>query len=633
MTLRIPKLLPRVLACVLLTTLAAHALHAQSVHGAARSPLEEIVVTSSRIPMSVRELGTAMSVVTSEDIELQGSLTLADILRTQPGVGVSNAGGQGKATSVRIRGEESYRTLVMIDGVKVSDPTGTQVGPDFANILATSDIEQVEILRGPQGFIYGADAGGIVSIMTRRGVGDLGGQLAIEAGEYDTQKIDLDAYGGNDRSDYFFSVAGISSDGFNARESDTTLADNDGYDNTTLHAKLGWSPSDDLRLQLVARDVDASTEFDQCGFPVTHDCVGDTQQTTYRLSADWRTGRATHVFAYSASDISRANFADSLPSFETGGDLTGFEYTGSYRPAESTTLVYGVDLQNEHVAASTGDDLRRNQQGFYFEYQGHIGEQLYLTLGGRKDRNDDFGTHTSVRGTLAYVRLLDSGATLKYRAGYGTGFRAPSLYEVAYNRGPFAFPPASATSLSEESSAGYDIGVEYTNEQGLYLAATYFDQRIADEILFDLSGFSGYLQSAGTTSSTGVELALDVPVGERFAVVANSTFNDAETEEGLQRIRRPKRLGNVGLRFVSAGTKLRIWANYRFSGSSVDEVFGVGRIALDDYRVLDLSAAYRVSDLIEVYGRIENVTKDDYQEIVGYLTGGSIASAGVRLRF
>jgi len=593
---------------------------------------EEIVITSSRIEVPRRQVGAAISVIDQEEITLRGFNSVADLLRTQPGVAVSSNGGVGTTKALRIRGEEGYRTMVIIDGVKVSDPTGTQVGPNFSHILTTTDLQRIEILRGPQGFIYGADAGGVVNILTRRGEGNLGGLLAAEYGAFSTRKIDGSIAGGTDQLDFFVSMTDMDVTGFNTQEADTVLADDDGYENTTVHSKLGWNATTSLRLELVARNVDSRTEFDGCGFPTTFDCVSETDQTTYRISADFDAGQFTHLVALSNMSVETANFADGFDSFSTDGDLYRAEYTGSYKPTDALTFVYGLELQQEDVISS-GEKLEREQKGYYIEYQGKLGEQVFVSAGARYDDNDDFGGHTSGRISVAYLQDMDDGASIKYRASLGTGFRPPSLFEVAYHNGPFSFPPASGTTLNEESTSGYDVGIEFTSAEGLYLELTYFDQKIEDEIFFDLSGFSGYLQSLGKGQSRGVEFAFEFPVNEQWNMIGNLTSNDTKNTDDEQRIRRPKNMGNLGVQFQSNDEKLRLLANYRLSSDAVDQIFGVGRVALDDYQVLDISGAYSINESLEVYARLENALDEDYQEVIGFNTPDRAAYAGIRFRF
>jgi vitamin B12 transporter len=410
------------------------------------------------------------------------------------------------------------------------------------------------------------------------------------------------------------------------------LRDGDGADNTTLHAKLGWNVTDDWRLQLVARDIDAEAAYDGCFDPLTfatvHDCRGTTEQATYKASAEHSAGHWSNGFGYSNIEIVRDDFAAGLPAFGSEGQIGRVEYTGSYNPSDTLTLVYGVDFQDEEL---TGDDgpRSRNQNGYYVEYQGAFDDAVFVSLGARYDDNEDFGSHTSTRFTAAYVHDLGSDRSVKYRASIGTGFRAPSLFEIAYNTGPFSFPPASGLALSEESSGGFDVGMEYDAANGLHLEVTYFDQEIEDEIFFDLVNFSSYLQSVGTSTSKGVELGADVPIGERLQLLANWTRNDADTPTNEARLRRPKNLGNVGLRYRASNERLNLIANYRIARDSID----VGFVALDDYQVVDVSISYDASDLMQIYGRVQNATNEKYEEALGYNAAERSIYGGVRLRF
>src|SRR5688572_25919608 len=149
---------------------------------AAQEKLQQVVVIASRVETSLREVGASVSVIDRKEIELRGYPTVAQLLRTQAGITATNTGGAGKQTALRIRGEDGYRTLIMIDGVEVSDPTGTQVMAQVENLTTGSEIERIEILRGPQGFIYGADAGGVVQIFTRKTESGMQGQVGLEGG-------------------------------------------------------------------------------------------------------------------------------------------------------------------------------------------------------------------------------------------------------------------------------------------------------------------------------------------------------------------------------------------------------------------------------------------------------------------
>jgi vitamin B12 transporter len=609
----------------LLAAIGAAPAHAQP--GATLT--DEMVVTSSLVAQPRRQIGTAVSVIDFVEMKLRGYPSLADVLRTQTGISVNNSGGIGKATSVRIRGEESYRTLLMIDGVKALDPSAPRVVPTFDSLLMTSDLQRVEVLRGPQGFIYGADAGGVVNVLSKRSVDELG-TLGLEYGADSLRKLDGALLGAGDEYDYFFSATDLETDGFNSQTADTVLQDDDGAENTTLHAKLGWNPFDNVRIQLVARDIDAKTAYDGCFSSITfspvHDCIATTEQTTYKISTDIASGAFTSSVGVSNIDIGRDDFAEGLPAFATDGDIGRFEYTGSYKPSAAVAFVFGLDLQDEELFDGL-TTRSRDQNGYYFEYQGAFDDVFYVSLGARYDDNDDFGTHTSTRLTAAYVQDLGAERSLKYRTSLGTGFRAPSLFEVAYNAGPFAFPPAAGLVLEEETSEGYDLGIEY-GAMGLRFEVTYFDQKIEDEIFFD-PGFSGYLQSPGTSTSKGVEIAADVSLGESWDFIASWTNNDTEDSANQQRLQRPKNVANFGLAYRPGDGRLNIIANYRLSRDSID----VGGVALEDYDVLDLSATFDLADRVELHARVQNATDESYQEVSGYYTAGRSVYAGVRVVF
>lgn len=592
--------------------------------------LEEIIVTSSRVEMPLREVGTSVSVITAQEITERGFINLADVLRYEPSISVSNTGGAGKATSLRIRGENGFRTKLLIDGIDVTDTSSPQAGPHFEQ-LASAGVERVEILRGPQGLMYGADAGGVVSVNTRRGEPGLAGGVNGEFGRYGTQQYGGHVGGGSEVLDFSLSGSNYETDSFNSRTTDTVLRDDDGYENTTVHGRGGWNINDKLRAEVVGHYVDGENDYDDCytvdTFSPTDNCRDDYTQDAWRGVLSHQGESFSNQLAYSNNNIDRKFHSQGQRSFRLKSELEKAEYLGNWRHSDTLSLVYGLEWKNESMDDGSFD-TDRDQNGYYLEYQGNFLENLYVTAGTRYDDNDDFGSKTTYRMSAAYLLPLGDGE-LKFKGTYGTGFRAPSLYEIAYNDGPFAYPPASGVSLDAEESEGYDLGAAYYANSGWFVEATWFDQRVDDEIFFDNLGFSGYLQGDGESSSEGVELIGELPLPWALTLSGNYTYNETEDAEGEDRLRVPKHLANIGLSFRPWDGRLVVNLNLRVSHDVADEFNG----DIDDYEVLDLNASYRILDALEIYGRVENLTDEDYVEVPTYNTSGAAGYAGIRYSF
>lgn len=591
------------------------------------SPFEEIIVTSSLIPIPMRQVGTSISVITQADIDAHGNLSLVDILRQMPAIATSNSGGAGKSTSLRIRGEEGFRTLTIFDGMRLSDPASTQIGAQLEHLMSDG-ISRVEVLRGPQGLAYGADAGGVVNISSRSGEEGFFANLDAQAGELGTNRLGANIGGGNDRVDYFLSVSDFETDGYNTRQSDSVLRDDDGYSNTTIHARLGFALSDNLRIDLVHRDVDGDSQFDGCFSGTTvHDCAADYDLKASRVALEYSSDNFSHSLSFSDTETDRENFALGVSSFRANGELERFEYLGSATNLTGFDLVWGIDHEK-----ARSNNISRDNDGYYLEVLSDFSENFFITAGIRHDDNDDFGTYNSHRVSVAYLVDLSNSGVLKFKGSLGTGFRAPSPFEISYNAGPFAFPPAAAITLAQEESEGYEFGVEYVLGNRVHLEAVYFDQDVEDAIFFDLAGFSGYLQDVGTSTSKGVEITADLQLSDSLRLTSNYTYNDTERPDGLQRRRRPEGLMNIGLAYVAMAGRLNINGFYRISRDATDEIFG-SPVDLDDFEVLDISASYRFTDNFSIYARLENAFDEDYEEITGFNSPDRAAYLGFKLNF
>lgn len=610
----------------------AQSSHASFDPASANSPLETLVVVASRTETPLRQLGSSVSVLDREDLATLGTPSLADALRTLPSVSVTNSGGMGKASSLRVRGESGYRTLVRIDGVDISDPTGTQASSQIQHVL-NSNIARVELLRGPQGMMYGADAGGVLNITTDHVDRGTKAGLKVEAGRYDSRTTSGYIGGGGERGDFYLSAAQVDTDGFNAFHQENpeagTLIDEDGYENTTLHARGGWNIDPDLRAQLVVRDTDSTSEFDRCSFPAINDCVGYFDQQNLRGSVTHGNSAGDNTLSYSKTDVERTNYAGGEVSYDTEGEIAKWELNGRVSLSDVHTLVYGAEHRRDRVK-----ELERDQRGAYLEYQGAYADRFYLTAGLRQDDNEDFGGNTSYRFSAAYLFPQTSNGVLKLKSSVGTGFRAPSLFEIDYNRSQ---ENPALTELGPEESRGIDVGIEYLGDEGIHLEAVVFDQKIDDEIYFDLVAYTGYLQGGQSSESRGLELIGQWPLSDQLTLNSNYTYVDAEADDGSPRSRQPRHLANVGVRYTptSDWTVALDWrtARDRFDGDN----------KLDDYDVLSANVRYQLVDGIVVYLRGENVLDEEYTDVAnfnadGELTGyynhsGAAGYAGVEFTF
>ena len=613
-------------ACLLAVLAASSAMLCMpaSARQSQTDEVEEIVVISSRIPIPLRQLATSVSVLDEFDIESRGNLQLSDVLRQMPAVGSSNNGGIGKNTTIRIRGEEGFRTLTYIDGMRLQDPSSPQIATDFSQLL-TDGIDRIEILRGPQGLAYGADAGGVINIGTRSVVDGFFVSLDGQTGRFGTNQLSGNISGRSGNFDYFLSLTDFDTDGFNTRDNDNVSPDDDGYSNTGLHGRLGFDLTDEWRVDVVHRNVDGANEYDSCFDSATsssvHQCSNDYELSATRIGVEYDGESFSHNLSYTTTQSERQNYTLDIPSFDALGEQYRLEYIGSATSLPGFDLVFGGDMQED-----IGNGRDRDNTGVFLEYLSDFSESLFFTAGVRHDDNEDFGTNTSYRISAAYLFELDTG-TLKVKSALGTGFRAPSPFEVVYNRRPAAFPPASEVTLMQEESSGWEAGIEYFSGD-LRLEAVYFDQDVENAIFFDRSSFSGYLQDVGISTSQGAELTAEIPVTDSFRVTGNFTYNETYRPDGRQRLRRPQRLLNLGLNYAGLDGRLHVNGFYRHQADSIDSLG-----PLDNFGVFDLTASFEISSNVRLYGRLENAFDEKYEEVISYNTAERAAYVGVNVSF
>jgi vitamin B12 transporter len=600
---------------------------------------EIIVVTATKRPTPLRQIGSSVSVITGQEIAERGYTYVDEALRELAGVNITRNGPPGSLSVARLRGEEAYRTLLLIDGIKVSDVAAPQVLPNLSTVQVSA-VERIEVLRGPQALLYGADAiGGVINIITRSGTRAGFVEGGIEGGSFGTFRAEASAGRAWDGGDAAFTASWFRTDGFSAREGDPTLDDSDGARNLTLHGKAGFDLGGGVRVEGVARYVDAMAEFD--GFTGDPDRSLESEEWSGRIAMVWAPGDAghSHTLAYNVYDSRRRDLRAGQPTTDFFGNLISrfdgqrheVQYHGTLRVAEGHTILFGADWERERVATDSESGARAGH-GFFAEWQSELPGDVFVTAGARYDHHAEFGGHLSGRATAAWLPVLLAGEESKLRASVGTGFRAPSLLEQARNR-TFSLPP-----LKEEKAVGFDLGAEQSFFGGrLTVDVTYFDQRIRDEIRFDNVSFTGYFQADGVTTSRGVETALRIMPLDGLTVDLSYTYLDArvrspDPEDGLMRVRRPRHSGNAALTYRFDDNRAHVTVHAGGAAKTQDG-FREFRTTLDDYITVGAAAGYQVTDNVRLFLRGVNLLNAQYQEVAGFATSSRAVYGGVAVRF
>ncbi len=611
---------------------------------------KEVVVSANRIPVETDKVGASVSSITAEEIEERQYKTVSDAVRALPGVTVNQNGGLGSLTTARIRGNSSDQTLVIIDGVVVNDPATTGGGFNFAN-LDISDVERIEVLRGPQSTLYGSNAiGGVINIITKRGEGDPTVSASLEGGSYETLRGFSSVSGAQDGLDYRFSASGVHSDGISRADEDDGNPEEDSYDNVTFSGNLGYQALETLRFDGFARYSDSRSEFD--GFDVVTFTFGDADEVAEEdelalggsATLTLFEGYLDNRFSVNYSQIDRQNTSQiallptAFESLDSTGERFTLEYQGTAYLTATETLVFGAEREETSIDQSSAyydsfammvvpDSISADtsNNSVYALLQTEFIENLTLTGGVRYDDHEDFGSATTFRVTGAY-RIESSDTIL--RASWGEGFKAPSLYQLNYIC-TFCFPPqvSPSSNLEPEESRAWDVGIEQRFFEGdLSLQAIYFQQRTKNLINFDFS--QGYT-NVGRAESQGVELIAAYRATDWLTLDGNYAYIYAQDlDADTQLLRQPKHTAAFNATVMPTEPSY-ISLGITYNGEERD----TGGVILDEWVRLDLRGGYRVTENVEIFGRVENLLDENYQEVRGNGTPGVSGYLGVRATY
>ncbi len=602
----------------------------------------EVVVTATRVAQPASEVGQAVTVIDRAEIERRQTTVLSDLLATTPGVTVTRNGTVGALTGVRIRGAESDQTLVVIDGVRVNDPSSTGGGFDFGNLLSSS-VERIEVLRGPNSVPWGSQAiGGVVNIITAAPTEGLQARANAEYGYADSMFASAGLSGAKGPVSGSLTGGYLRSDGISSAADGT---ERDGYRQYGATGRLGVEFAPGIGVDLRGYFADSRVELD--GFPApTYELADDPEyaksQELYGyagLHANFAEGRFNNRIAFTIADINRDNYDPTYgtdPSFIGRGRSERYEYQGDLRPIEQVRVVAGVERENSKF----NDGFTYADTGITSVYGQLIVKPLdilTLTGGVRNDDHEDFGNHTTFGANAALA--LRTGTTL--RASYGEGFKAPTLYQL--------FSDYGNRGLDPETARNFDVGVEQAFlGNRARVGVTYFNRRTRNQIDFrSCSAVEqatagsicvgrpyGVYDNIARAEADGVEFTLALRPVDALTLTANYSYIDTENRSigvnfGNDLARRPKQTASMSADY-RFGFGLSVGGTVSMVGDSFDDVANTTR--LDGYAVAGFRAEVPINDQVALYGRVDNVTDTRYETVAGYGNYGRSAFGGVRLR-
>ncbi len=605
--------------------LTALALAALALPAAAQTPFDlgEITLFANRVETPLDQTGASVIVVTEAELRAAGDILLADYLARLPGITLAQNGPIGSQGSIRLRGADAAYVAVIVDGIRVTDPSAPQIRFDFGALRA-SDVARIEVVKGSQSALYGGSAvGGVIVITTRRPERPgLRQEVTLEAGSRETAALTYALTQKGARHELAFTASSFTTAGFSAADARDGNTEADGHRAARLSLTGRFEAGEALTLGFALFGQRTRSEYDE-GFPLgdgSPDEVAREESLGARVFAELRTGAVSHTFGLARYRIERRYTESNLfgPADNTyTGARWAADYQGSTALGARATLVWGADWTEEDydqagsfgaLAAST------RTAGVWGQLLASPAAGLDVSATLRLDHHSTFGSFTT--GRLAASWRVSEAVTLK--GALSNGFRAPSpfeLYSFFGDRG-----------LTPEESRSAEIGAELRLAGGVRASATLFALETSNLITYDFV-LGRYANVPGRTERRGLELAATVPLGDRAALGLSYTYTDTETASGARLPRVPRHEGTITL-----DGRLTERLSGQIAVHSVADVID-GGAPLGDFTVVNATLRYRVTEDASAFLRIENLFDEQYQRVRGYGTPGRGIFAGITAAF
>ncbi|MFC4233577.1 TonB-dependent receptor plug domain-containing protein [Parasediminibacterium paludis] len=616
----------------------------------ATKQLDDVIVTANKVAQKQNTTGKVVSVITKEQIEKSAGKSVAQVLNEQAGLVVNGAlNNTGSVQTVYMRGASAGRTLILMDGIPLNEPSTITNDYDL-NLFSINDVERIEICKGAQSTLYGSDAvAGVINIITVKSnvTKPFEGKATLSAGGLNTYKANIQLYGKLDKFTYTARYAKLTTSGVSSAYDSTGTKnfDKDGYDGNVANATMQFQASKQLSVKAFTMfsqyrsDIDAGPFVDKtayfinnksaisgAGFNFKNDIVtlvGNYQYTKLkRVYDDNYTAGAPYFSLNAYNAISQ--FAELYSNVKLGAGFTllsGADYRyGSYNNDYKSVSSFGP-------YNSTFRDTSVSQTSMYASLSFiDAKKHLSVELGGR------LNTHSRYNFNYTYTFNPAYNFNDNWRAfgSIATGFKAPGLYQLSIN-----------SKLLPEESINYEAGVQYQNKH-INTRIVYFNRKIDNGIDYNYITFKyfNYIKQ----QVNGIEYELTVKPVEKLTVTANYTLligqetsqnrvtnQDTVTYDYL--LRRPKHVANLTFG-VQPLSKLYVSVTGKYVSNRKD-VGGYAKadVGLDAYFIMAATASYEVNKLVKLFADAQNITNKQFFDVRGYNTLPALFNVGVSVNW
>jgi len=586
--------------------------------------LDDIVISGGNSPIKSTDLATSNSVITSEEIEKQGDVNVQSLLRQIPGLSVSAAG--SSFSEIRIRGGEANHTLVLIDGVPATGGDGHYI---FSGLSAT-DIERIEVMRGPQTIFFGPSASsGVINIISKtpeKNGGAFFGSVGSTRGAGISQNINL----GN-----FATNVTILREDYEGYDQSYSNGDKDGFDRETLQIKTTASTDSGMAMTLKLRnasekyDTDdykgSTTDTQKYGYrsPTSHlDYVVDTNdngkrdetQASIELKRNSDSGRVKHNLLLAHTEYS--NSLNNIKSADNDHQLIRYHFQHSLDDKPISDAKKSVSVIAEHHIDKNQLNKAQKRLGnaLAFEYRQKFYNHSTLQLGGRVENGNRYKAAQTWK--IGYVLpLVQNSTSLLFDAG--TAVVNPTygeIYGTAWTNGNLNLRPEKNMSVS--------VALKQNFRNQDFLKATLFHDKLNNEIRADAAPYTPYNET-GESKRKGIELEGQFYPQPQIKISGNYTYLVAKEPNGTVEARRPRHMLNSRIEYEFLESHGHIALSATRVVKNYDSYPGVWTSRkLPDYTKFDLSSSFKITEELSITGQISNLFDTDFSDNWGWRGSG-----------